>query len=148
MIRFCISPIIGTGGGEDSFRAAVLDVANINTSAIIPTDNDPQSPDYGKPKYNFALCIVAAANFAPVAQVSNLYLFPDYNLDGRMDGMEAEARTGMVQSVEAYDLDGEGLFFDASHDDGESYRQVLDRIGKQLEPAFNINNFGTGEVAQ
>lgn len=145
MIRYCISPIIGDGSGiNNPFRAAVSDLPNVNTNAQIPTFTS--GPNIGKPKFHFAFCIMASSNIAAVAAVSNAFVFPDYNLDGRMDGMESDARTGLVQSVQAYDLDG-GLHLDAGNDDEDSYRQLIDKLGKQFEPAFSVNSFGVAEVA-
>lgn len=141
MLRWMISPIIGTGVFPDAFRAAVSDLSSVNSSAIIPTLSN------GHPKYNFALCLVATASVATIAAVTNAYVFPDYNLDGRMDGMEAGTRTALKQSVEAYDIDGNGLHFDATNADSDSYRDLLTRIGQQIEPAFNVNVLNCGEVA-
>lgn len=146
MIRWMISPIIGDGTFNDSYRAAVSDVTNCNIAAIIPTHTS--GPDIGKPKYGFALCLVATSNVGAIAAVSNACVFPDYNLDGRMDGMNPDARTGFLQSVEAYDLDGNGLHLDAGHDDADSYREVITAIGQQIEPAFSINAMNVGEVAE
>jgi len=145
MLRYMISPIIGTGVGEDVYRASVSDVANVNSAAIIPTHTS--GPNLGQPKHNFALCLVATANVNAIAAVTNAYVFPDYNLDGRMDGMESEARTGLVQSVEAYNLDGNGLNFDASHQDGDSYRSLIQSLASQLDPGVNINGLNCAEVA-
>ena len=140
--RYVISPIIGSGQFPDTFRAAVADVANANTRSVIPTD-----PQTGAPLYRFTLVAVSAPEFGLVLQVSNLYALPDYHLDGRMDGMEAGARTGFTQSVSAYDLDGQGLHFDPAHDDGDSYRAVLNRLGRQLDPNFDADRFGAAEVS-
>lgn len=151
MIRYMISPIIGSGQStEDPFRASVTDVPNTFVSQVIPIDlsGTPETnPNYGKPKYDFAFCVVATSNVAAIAAVSNAYVFPDYNLDGRMDGMESSARSGFLQSVEAYNLDGNGLNFDASHLDSESWRTVIDRLVQQIEPTFNLNNVNVAEVA-
>jgi hypothetical protein len=133
--RYCISPVVGTGTDTNPFRAAVGDVAGVNHQALIPTKPD------GAPKYLFALCVVATGNLAAVLQVSNLFALPDYALDGQMGGMEIIARTGMVQSVEAYNLDGQGMHLSADHDDSDSYRDVLTSLGRQIVPGFSLNNF-------
>lgn len=139
MRRYCISPVIGSGALEDPYRAAVSDVAGTNSAAVIPNGVN------GQPLYNFALCIVAAPVMTQIAQVSNLYLLPDLGLDSRMDAMEGGARTGMVQSVEAYDLDGNGLNFDADHGDADSYRTLINSLGQQLDAAFDADRFGVSE---
>lgn len=145
MKRYMICPIIGDGSSQSPYRAAVSDVAGVNTSSIIPTH--ASGPNLGHPKYGFAFCIVAAINWTPVRQITNSYLFPDYALDSRMDAMEGDTRTGLEQSVEAFDMDGEGLRLDAGHNATDSYRHVVDAIAKQIEPAFNIDIFSTPEVA-
>lgn len=145
MLRWMLSPITGVGTIENPYRASVLDVSpQPNVAAIIPTILT--GPNAGQPKFRFALCLIATSNVSIVGSAANSYVFPDYNLDGRMDGMESGTRTGFVQTVQAYDLDGNGLHIDASHQDGESYREVVTRIGQQLEPAFNINAMNCGEV--
>lgn len=145
MYRYMISPIIGSGTTINPFRSAVSDVPNVASAAIIPTH--PSGPNIGLPRFNFALCLCATSLVSAIEQVSNSYIFPDYNLDGRMDGMEAGARAGMVQSLEAYDLDGAGLHFDATHSDSDSYRSLILSIGQQLEPAFSIHSLNVAEVS-
>lgn len=141
-----ICPIVGNGSVPSPYRAAVSGLPNVNASAIIPTHTS--GPDIGKPKYNFALCFCATSNIATLEQVSNAFVFPDYNLDGRMDGMESSVRSAMVQNLQAYDLDGNGMRFNASHADGDSYRSLIISLGQQIEPAFTINSLNVGEVAQ
>lgn len=139
MLRWCINPIVGTGDSGDEYRGAVHDLANVNASSLIPTDQN------GQPKYRFALSLVAAASMVAVSQVSNCYVFPDYPLDALMSGMDADARLGLTQTVEAYDWDGAGKHIDADHVDGESWRTVLNRIGQQIDPAFNCALVGVAE---
>jgi hypothetical protein len=147
MIRYCISPVIGTGDLEtnDEFRASVSDVPNVNISQVIPSHLS--GPNIGEPKFLFAFCVVATPSVAAIAATTNCFVFPDYNLDGRMDGMETNARTAFQQSVEAYNLDGNGFNFDASNVDGESWRTVINRIVQQIEPSFNIQNVNVAEVS-
>lgn len=141
MKRYMISPIIGAGTEASPYRVSVSDVAEVNVSAVITSKVD------GTPKYGFALCVVAAQSVATVAAVTNAYVFPDYVLDGRMDGMESGVRTALKQSAEAYNLDGAGLHLNASNVDSESYRDLLTRLGQQFEPAFHLNSFDVTEVA-
>ena len=140
--RYTISPIIGSGTISDPYRAAVADVSGVNTAAMIPSDST------GKPLYRFAFCIVAASLWTSVLAVSNLYLFPDYVLDGLMSGMDAATRTAMVQSVQAYDLTGSGDYLNATNADTDSYRTLITKIGQQFDAAFQVNNFGVSDVTQ
>ena len=146
MLRYMICPVIGSGADEDAFRAAVADLSQTNAVAVIPTH--PSGPNIGQPKYSFALCAVSSNNWLAVLAVSNSYVFPVYNLDGRMDGMEAATRTAMVQSVEAYNLDGEGLHLVADHNDGDSYRSLMQSLLHQFEPAYNFDGFSVAEVTE
>lgn len=142
MKRYAISPVTGSGTFLDPFRAGVQNVAGVNVVALIPTGSN------GHPLYHFALCLVAAGNFTLVSQVSNLYLFPDVGLDTRMDAMQDDARTGLVQSVQAYDLDGAGKHLDATNADGDSFRALLTRLGRQIDATFDADFFGVSEVSQ
>lgn len=135
--RYCISPVVGAGTFANPYRPAVADVCP--ATALIPSKPD------GSPKYRFAFCLVATDNLSAVLAVSNLYALPDYPLDGRMDGMESDARLGLVQSAGAYDLDGLGLHPATAHTDSDGYRDVLTRLARTFEPAFSVNSFDVRE---
>lgn len=140
MKRYMICPVIGAGTHENPYRAAVADLATARSRAVIRSN-----PQGGPPIYAFAFCRVAAHDFAAVFQVTNSYVFPDFPLDSQMASMEAGVRTALAQSVEAFDLDGLGDNFDASHADSDSFRQLIERIAQKIEPAFNANFFDVEE---
>lgn len=142
MLRYGICPIIGSGTQQSPYRASVQDVEGVNSSAIIPTDQQ------GAPVYGFAPVVVSAANWSPVLAISNSYWFPVHGFDSQMSSMESDARTGMEQSVEAFDMDGNGLHLDASHDGTDSYRHVLEAIFQQVEPAMSLDTFSVAEVSE
>lgn len=142
MLRYGICPIIGTGTSLEPYRAAVQDIEGVNSSALIPTDQQ------GAPVYSFAFVVVSAANWSPVLAISNSYFFPVHGLDSQMSSMESDARTGMEQSVEAFDMDGNGLHLDAGHNGTDSYRHVLEAIMQQIEPAANLDAFSVPEVSE
>lgn len=146
MLRWIISPIVLADPQASDFtlrsnHVKLQELTGVNSAAIIPTDAG------GQPKYRFALCLAATPSVALIAAVSNAFVFPDYHLDGRMDGMQPDVRTGLVQSVQAYDLDGQGLHLDTSHSDGDSYRDLLTNIGRQFDLAFNPDVLTVPEVA-
>lgn len=143
MQRYIICPIL-SDELTHSFRAAVADLSGTNYTAVIPTQTS--GPDVGKPKFNFALCVVSSNNWPAVLALTNSYAFPVYNLDGRMDAMEPETRLALKQSVEAYNLDGQGLHLDATNADADSYRTLMQSILHQFEPAYSLNSFNCSEV--
>jgi hypothetical protein len=114
----------------------------VNANAIIPTGPN------GHPLYRFCICVVAAVDFAKISAVTNLYLFPDQSLDTLMSAMQSDPRTGLVQSVQAYDLDGQGMHLDATNADSASFRDLMNKIGRQFDTAFNADRFGVAEVAR
>lgn len=134
-----ICPIAGTGTMQDPYRAIVAGVSGVNVQSMIASKPD------GSPKYNFVFCRIAATNLAPVLAVSNSYVFPDFPLDSQMSVMEYEVRSGMIQSLEAFDLDGIGLRLVADHDDTDSFRQVIEAIGQQFVSAFDADHFDVVE---
>ena len=88
-------------------------------------------------------------NLPAVSQVSNSYVFPDFPLDAELGSMESSVRTAMVQSAEAYNLDGNGYAFDLQQfDDTDSYRQLIDYCIKRIEPAASVNNLDVSEPAE
>lgn len=139
MKRYMIGAVIGAGTDNDPYRSA-LAIPGIECNSIIPSNPT------GHPLFDFAFCYVGAVNLLPALQTANSFAFPDYSLDGRMDGMAPDQRLAMVQSVEAYVLNAEDLHFDCDFiTDAMSYRDVLTNIARQTEPAFTINAFGVGE---
>jgi hypothetical protein len=144
--RYMICPIIGTGQGgpQNSFRAAVSDVPNTGVNAVIPSNvaGTPETnPNYGKPLYLFAFCIINTENIGQCAQISNSYILPDQALDTQMGAMEASARTSLTQDCESFDLNGANLHLNVEFVNSDSYRQVLQSIGTQFDPSFSINYF-------
>lgn len=137
-----IAPVVQINDGGDTYwDCAFKNVPLTNGACRIP--NDAQ----GDPLYNFAFAVVRTANVNALQLVSNSYLFPDYPLDGRLDGMGADARAAMVANVHAYNLDGNGFYLDtATHNqDALTYREFLQAVWEQAEPSFNINKFETSE---
>ncbi len=142
--RYMICPIIGSGLTlEDPFRSAAQSVPGVNATALIPTNG------LGAPVYHFAFCRVGVAgSLASVAAVSNSFLFPDFPLDSQMAQMDSDVRAAMVQSVQAYNIDGNGLHLTVPNDDTDSFRTVITAIAQQFEPAFNADHFDVSEPTQ
>lgn len=137
--RWYVAPVLapnGTGSVNDGYRSAFADVSGASHFAIIPSFTS--GPNIGKPLFAFCFGMVAHLNLAILGQVLNTLIFPDYPLDGCMNGMEAETRAALKQSIEAYVLDANNRRLDASIvlDDAASYRDVVDALGSQIQPGW------------
>ena len=145
MKRYVISPVVGDGlSPETGFRSAAGDVYQSGSVDLLKAD-----PNTGIPVWNFAFSRIATTgSFQPVFLVSNSYVFPDYPLDAMMAQMDSAARAAMVQSVQAYDVDGNGTHIDATHTDSESFRTVIERIARNWSPTFDANQFDASEASQ
>jgi hypothetical protein len=142
MKRYVISPVIGDGQSvETAYRSAAGSVQNANSADLIKGDSET-----GHPVWFFAFSRIGVpGSFQSVQQVSNAYVFPDFPLDAQMSQMESDVRTGMVQSVQAYNVDGTGTHVDATHSDTDSYRIVIEKIARQWQAAFNADHFDVAE---
>lgn len=141
--RYGIFPIIGDGTIDDPYRSAASDVAGVNMQSAIPTDQQ------GAPVWNFAYTICGTLNLTALKQVTNSFVFPEYPLDGELSGMESGIRTAMKQSVEAYDMDGQGHHLSVDLSDlSASYRGVLLSIYQQIDPLFTSSDFDRFDTAE
>lgn len=141
--RYGICPVIGSGTEQEPYRCAFSDVSQTNVTSLIPSKVD------GAPKYNFAFAIVGTQSLPAVLAVTNSFVFPDFPLDAELGSMESAVRTAMVQSVEAYNLDGQGYDFDLQQfGNTDSYRQLIDYCMKRIEPFASVNNFDVSEPAE
>jgi hypothetical protein len=142
MKRYVISPVIGDGQTPDTaYRSAVGDVQDANAINLIKSD-----PETGHPVWFFAFSRVGVpGTLQNVLQVSNSYVFPDFPLDAQMSQMDSEARSGMVQSVQAFNVDGAGTHVDATHADTDSFRTVIEKIARHWQSIFNANHFDVAE---
>jgi len=147
MKRYVLSPVIlGSGSVNDANRAAATDVPQTIGPSILPTSPEPP---YG-PLWLFTLSHVNTNQLASVEAVSNAYVFPEYPLAGRLDGMESGTRTAMLQTLAAYDLDGEGTHFDLSgFGDASAFQDLILGLVQQLDPAItSLSGFNPQEVIE
>jgi hypothetical protein len=142
MKRYVISPVIGDGQSiNTAYRSAVGTVQNANCADLIKSDSET-----GHPVWFFAFSRVGVpGTLQDVLQVSNAYVFPDFPLDAQMSQMDSSVRSAMVQSVQAYNLDGNGTHVDATHSDNDSYRFVIEKIARHWQSIFNANHFDVAE---
>ena len=140
MKRYGLFPVIGDGTVGHEYRPSVADLANTNSSAVI--DDGP----------SHAFTIVAANPIGPVLLLTNSYLFPHSSIDHLMNTIGADIEdTGdplfaMIQACGARGVDTDFWTDDVKPWDQWIYRDVLQGIGEQFEPAFQIDHFDTSEV--
>lgn len=135
MPRFAICPL--TTSVELGWHAAIIDNGQTNAKPSIPTD------EYGAPLYLRCFVAFETGNFTAVEQTQNTTILPEYSLDGRLDGMNPQARADMVQNLEAVDWTGQGFYVDADtpNQDASSYGQFLMAILAQLVNDLTLSDF-------
>jgi hypothetical protein len=142
MKRYVISPVIGNGSSlVTAFRSAASDTPSAGFVDLLKAN-----PETGVPVWNFAFSrIGVAGSLTPVLMVTNSYVFPDFPLDAKMSQMDSATRIGMVQTVQAYNLDGQGTHIDATHTDDYSFRAVIEKIARQWSSTFDADQFDCPE---
>jgi hypothetical protein len=135
MQRYVICPVV-QGGLFGEWRPAISNLPDVNVSAIIPTD-----PSTGVPKFKVAFCAVTALDWAALSAVAGVYVFPDFPLDSKLNGMSTASRQEMLAKLEAYDIDGLGAKFSTTgFTSGSSFREAVKSLVQQLDAnAATIN---------
>ena len=140
--RFGIFRTMAPDAERDFWRSEVRDYTSC--SALLPGDGITD-----RPKYRFSFSRCAAVNFAPITALHSCYLFPEFDLDAKMSGMEVDVRAAMNQSVAAYDWswDSSGVHIAMDfYDDTWSYREVILHIMQAIDPAqLSLNTFDCAE---
>lgn len=139
MIRYAITPITGDGSENDPYRSTASGLPNVNLASVIPVD-----PETGIPIYGFCLLVLgirSEQDFTP----TNSYLFPDLPLDVEMSSVPEAVRTAFTQSVNAFNLDGNGATVGVSFALSDSWRDVVNSVGQVFEPAFTVSGFSVLE---
>lgn len=143
MKRYAITPILPQSG-ENGYRSSAFDVGGASVNNLIPTDSET-----GIPLYGFTFARIGRVDFGPIFQLTNSYIFPDYPLDGQLSGIESSVLAGMKQSVEAYNLNGNGLTLAVDiSDTSVSYESLLFSIYLQIEPGRSLTSFRGFDVSE
>jgi hypothetical protein len=132
--RYYITRIIGDGSEDNPYRGKVS-LYNVGQATSIPSDDDPESPNYGKPLYEYGLSLVNTADHTALAADPEIDALPDFPLDGKFMGISEVVRSAMLSSLQARGYSVTGI------NDVDGYRDVIEWIGKQREACFNIDNF-------
>lgn len=129
MKRYYISPIVGDGSEENSFRPKIADYG-VNWVGSIPSDQNT-----GLPLFNWTLVLVEAQNHGALIADGAIDPLPDFPLDGKVSAIHAATKNAMIAKLQAHGIDT--AFIGGT----DGYREVIRGIGRQLEPAFDENNF-------
>ena len=127
--RYYISPIVGDGTEENPYRAKISD-HGVPWVGVIPTD-----PVTGVPTNTWALTRVSTANHVAILKDKAVDALPDVSLDLKVSAIGNKER----QSAQAI-LDKHGIG-SISVGRSDSYRELIDGIGKALDSTFTSNNF-------
>lgn len=93
----------------------------------------------GVPVNTWALAIVATKNHARLNGKADIDQLPDFPLDGKVSSINTVAR-GVMKNA----LTRRGIAVAVDNTDG--YRDLLQSIGRLMNPKFNVDNFDTGDV--
>lgn len=129
MKRYYVCDIIGDGSFENPYRAAVAD-GTVNAAVTMPNSD----PNTGAPLGNWCLCMVATGNHARLNGRAGIDAMPDFPLDGKVSAIQTATRNAVSARLSA-----RGIPDVFSNSDG--YREVIRKLGQQLQPDFSENNF-------
>lgn len=131
--RYYISKIVGTGDEFDPFRPKVADYGVAWVGSI---ESDPVT---GRPVHPDCIVLVATANHALLRGDPDIDAMPDFPMDGKLSAINTGTKTAMFNALTARGFYTTGL----NNTDG--YRDVMQKIGLQRSPAFDIDNFDVVE---
>ncbi|MDQ1307665.1 MAG: hypothetical protein QG671_3498 [Actinomycetota bacterium] len=126
--RFCLSPLIGTGRStEDAYRPALSVHSGTRWSAVIPVD-----PRTGQPLCDWALCVVSGDDLTKVLADAKLQVLPDIAPDAALSAVTLADQEALVAICTAKGLDI------SPHVETGTFRQVIESLGKSLDPSFDM----------
>lgn len=131
--RYYISKIVGTGDEFDPFRPKIADYGVAWVGSI---ESDPVT---GRPIHPDCVVLVATANHAMLKGDPDIDAMPNFPLDGKLSAITNATKTAMYDALTARGFDTSGLV------NTDGYRDVLQKIGLQRSPAFDIDNFDVVE---
>jgi hypothetical protein len=123
--RWYLAPIVGTGTTDDPYRAETLGRGG---SALIPSRED------GRPRHPVALVLVASRDHSALEDDERLQPLADLtDLDAPTTALPESRRTWLVSAARGRGVSVEGRA-----------RDVLRRIGQQLDSDFDETGYGHG----
>lgn len=125
MKRYYFSKVVGTGSEFDPYRAEVAD-KGVSHVAVI---RDPPSAG------DWCLVMVNTDDHTTLRGMPDTEQLPDFPLDGKMTAINATSRRGLEQSMGRRGIPLDRLSL------ADGYRDALNRIGRDVDPAFDVDKF-------
>lgn len=124
MIRFYLTPIVGSGTETDPYRAKAEGFAHV---CLVPTN-----PETGIPLFNWGLMVVRGDDLTTLDADSELEGFP-INLNSTIGDLSTAARNRIRNKLQT-------LGFDTTQfTNATTIRAVLTVVGERLFPGFDIS---------
>jgi hypothetical protein len=120
---YYIAPLIGIGSFADPYRADTPSEGLDGWHVIIPTDEDPESPTYGQPVYDWCLIEVDAVDHAGVTAREGWIALPNSETRTLVPG-----DTGAINQVAAR--------CDTDLSAATTTDELIEMVGKGLAPTF------------
>jgi hypothetical protein len=141
MKRYYISNLIGDGSEDNPYRPAIEDLFEQRrltgrASYVYP----PQDPATGAYQGNWVLVILAARNHTPAVADRRNDPMPDVPLDVATNAVGQAQQAALSAALSRRGIAIGNLW------SSEGYRSVVRRIGRQLNPAFDENDFDVLDV--
>lgn len=126
--RYYVCNIIGVGSDEDPFRPAVADFGVSWVASIL-------SGDDGHPVYADCLALVETADHTKLRNAVGVTPMPDFPLDGKLSAIQNGTKNAMMSALGTRGFDTTAL------GNADGYRDVLQSVGRQRDPAFDVDKF-------
>lgn len=134
--RFYLTKVIWSD--EDGYIPKVRR-PGVSFGWAMPSESDPQSPNFGKPLYEYALVLVGTADHTPLMNDPEIDAFPDFPVDGKWLSISDSARAQLVAALQNRGWDVAGI------DNIDGYKEVIEWIGQQRVQGFTITTFAVTE---
>lgn len=128
MKRYYVCDLIGDGSEENPFRPAVADFP-VSWAGSIVTGDD------GRPVHGDCLVIVNTEDHSTLRNAARVTPLPDFPLDGKVSAIQNGTKNAMLSALTARGFDTTAI------GNADGYRDALIEIGRQRDPAFNVDKF-------
>jgi hypothetical protein len=125
--RWYLVAVVGSGTGDDPYRAEAL---GRSATAVIPSHGEGH-PRLGHPKHDVALVLVSSDDHRPLESHPGIHPIADLvDLDLPIAHLDNAKRAWIETIAHLRDVPSDG-----------QVRDVVRRLGQQLEPEFNEANY-------